>query len=197
MDPADPAKVYLFSDFRGLYRSLDHGDTWAEVGASTLSGIHSFAIAPNDNGNSRLYATTEDVVYASDDDGQSWNAVLSDRPTAERRLIVVDRAEPHKVYVSVARGSLLATSDRGNTWCTVNAEALPSEARDLAMSSTPTRQICAATASSSVLCLDLPKLGGDCDSDGFVRIAELVLAVGIKPGASGAEPVHSCRHQCR
>ena len=186
MDPADPAKVYLFSFFRGLYRSLDHGETWSKVSEAAVEGIHSFAIAPSENGNSRLFVSTAEGVYGSDDHGQTWQPLLSELAPAGVRLIVADRAEPNKVYVSEENGGILATADSGNTWCTVNAEALPSAARDLAIASAPTRQLCAATTRSSVLCLDLPELNGDCNSDGHVRVAELVLAVRINLGQ--AEP---------
>ena len=70
-DPLDPA-VLVATTRRGIFRSADGGATWS-VRPLALTGAKSLAAAP---GARQMYAVVDegstDVVYASNDHGQTW-----------------------------------------------------------------------------------------------------------------------------
>ena len=133
VDPNDPARVYVGTFDRGVYRSLDSGESWVGVSDGIPHGrVLSVAISPHaENGRSIVYAGTEpSSVYRSADDGRTWEdlsglrAVPSydtwyfpPRPeTHHVRWIAPHEQERDTIIVGIELGGVLRTRDGGATW---------------------------------------------------------------------------------
>ncbi len=104
----------------GLYRSTDGGLNWEVLdnGLPTAMGKTGIAVSPADP--ARVYAIIEAEkggLYRSDDQGESWTLINSDRVGIARAWyyteIVADPADPETVYVLNA--PLLKSTDGGKT----------------------------------------------------------------------------------
>lgn len=69
---------------RGIFRSLDAGETWTTNSAS-LSGtsIHSILVDFRSSNASTVYVGTDVGAFRSDDNGQSWGAIASGLPRGQ------------------------------------------------------------------------------------------------------------------
>ncbi|MFN8512596.1 MAG: hypothetical protein U0841_08410 [Chloroflexia bacterium] len=110
VDPADPQRVYVGTFGDGVYRTLDGGTTWAQVGDGIPhKRVLSVAISPCHRANGRLavYVGTEPSnLYRSEDDGASWQALpaLTELPSAPTWSF------PPRPYTSRASGSRRTTT---------------------------------------------------------------------------------------
>jgi hypothetical protein len=75
VDPHDPNRIYVGTFDDGVYRSLDAGDTWEQVGEGIPhTRVLSISISPShrENGKSVVYDGAEPSnLYRSEDDGKS------------------------------------------------------------------------------------------------------------------------------
>lgn len=112
----------------GLYKSVDGGDTWKHITSGLPDPEHGLgrigvAIAPSNS--ARMYATVDAAqnggIYRSDDAGESWYLVHTDRRLWGRggdfAELKVHPANPDIVYV----GNIAAyrTDDGGSTWTSI------------------------------------------------------------------------------
>lgn len=79
--------VYVGTQPAGLFHSKDDGRTWQE--------IDSFAHAP---------------------DAERWCVPVKPRQPGRARALVVDRADPQRIWVGVEVGGVVSTKDAGVTW---------------------------------------------------------------------------------
>ncbi len=133
VDPADGERIYVGTDDRGLWRSLDGGRTWAPAG----TGIRSTDVTAVAVGRGRaggpgvVYAGTEpSAVFRSTDAGESWEELeaLNRLPSAPTwsfpprpdthhvRWIAVDPHDARRLYVAIEAGALVRSVDGGDTW---------------------------------------------------------------------------------
>lgn len=117
----------------GVYRSTDGGRTWTGcgIGGRMVWDITSAAAEPR-----TLYAVSQPTgLFRSDDGGASWSEVASllEAPGAERwrlpgtpptaaraRTVVLDRADPARMWVGIEVGGVVASGDGGESWtCTL------------------------------------------------------------------------------
>ena len=132
---------------RGVYRSLDGGDTWEQqLFVSDSTGIIDMAIHPS-NGNIvyavawerirrpqyRQYGGETSGIYRSVDGGDNWTELTNGLPSmaSEKGRISIDIAQsnPNVLYARYAdaNGSIQGvyrTSDGGDTWTAVNSGSL-------------------------------------------------------------------------
>jgi hypothetical protein len=130
VDPTNPRRVYAGTFDNGLYRSLDGGETWEQVGGGIPDKrVLSVAIAPARDG--AVYAGTEPSnLYRSEDDGRSWQVFprLRELPSAPTwsfpprpwtshvRRIAPHPTDPHIIYVGIELGGVMRSIDGGETW---------------------------------------------------------------------------------
>ncbi len=134
VDPHDPQRIFVGTFDRGVYRSLDGGDTWESVGAGMADArVLAIAISPCEQvaGRSVVYAGTEpSMLYRSTDDGATWqpSPTLAALPSASTwsfpprphthhvRWIALHPADPRTIYVGIELGGVMTTRDGGRTW---------------------------------------------------------------------------------
>jgi photosystem II stability/assembly factor-like uncharacterized protein len=134
VDPHDPRRIFAGTFDRGVYRSLDGGDTWESVGSGMADArVLSIAISPCEQvaGRSVVYAGTEpSMLYRSTDDGATWqpSPALANLPSAptwsfpprphthHARWIALHPTDPRTIYVGIELGGVMTTRDCGLTW---------------------------------------------------------------------------------
>jgi photosystem II stability/assembly factor-like uncharacterized protein len=151
IDPTDPDRIFVAArgdlfqpgGDRGLYRSVDGGNTWQRVlaGANDTTGAADIAIDPLDP--QRVYVTMWDTirfpglriyggvgsgVYRSTDGGTTWSRAENGLPAPSLNIgrigIAVAPAQPSIVYSIVIQTNgdfegFYVSSDFGATWTKV------------------------------------------------------------------------------
>lgn len=110
LDPANPQVVYA-----GNYRSTDGGQSW-----SAITGLPHTVVQIRAQGG-RVYAWTEGGLYKSVDQGQTWVSLKNGTPLK----IASAAVDPTNSQIAYAvsddwPGTLLKTTDGGNTWTDIN-----------------------------------------------------------------------------
>lgn len=134
VDPSGPRRVYVGSFDDGVYRTLDGGATWAQVGGDIPhKRVLSVAISPSHlaNGRAVVYVGTEPSnLYRSEDDGRTWQAMpaltalpsaptwsFPPRPyTSHVRWIAPHHADLDLLFVGIELGGVMRSRDGGATW---------------------------------------------------------------------------------
>jgi photosystem II stability/assembly factor-like uncharacterized protein len=128
---------------RGLYRTMDGGDTWTKIlEISENTGVNEVHMDPRDP--DVLYASAwqrrrhvwtwisggpESALYKSTDGGESWEKVSNGLPDGEvgRIGLCVSPADPDYVYAIVEasgdRGGFFRSTDRGGSFSKISGYA--------------------------------------------------------------------------
>ena len=113
----------------GLFASDDGGRTWRPSG---IEGRTIWEILAGPEASDTVYAGTQPAgVFQSSDSGRTWQEIESfaQTPGAEKwcvpvtprqagraRALVVDRADPKRLWVGIEVGGVVSTADGGTTW---------------------------------------------------------------------------------
>jgi photosystem II stability/assembly factor-like uncharacterized protein len=121
---------------RALYVSRDAGENWAPM-AAEFSQEYSVPLAMHPKDPDVLFSTlahgqpsqwrratgAESVVVRSKDGGKSWhklNGQLSDTSRQFAEAIVIDEANPDRIYAALRTGELYGSQDGGDSWSRLN-----------------------------------------------------------------------------
>lgn len=139
-DPLRPEIVYCGTFGRGLWRSVDAGATWRQVGEDTFRSpqITAVAVSGMERASAHgigeqgiIYAGTEpSTLYRSEDGGATWRELTElltlpsaptwsfpPRPyTSHVRAIGLDPKAAGRLYVAIEAGALVRSVDGGRTW---------------------------------------------------------------------------------
>jgi hypothetical protein len=133
-DSSRPEVVYCGTFDRGLWRSMDAGDSWERVGEDVISDpVMAVAVSAVERSGERgvVYAGTEpSAVYRSEDGGETWRELrrMRELPSAQEwsfpprpethhvRWISPDPNTSGRLFVAIEAGALIQSPDRGETW---------------------------------------------------------------------------------
>lgn len=153
--PSDPTHVFVATWGDYVYRSLDGGATW-ERRSSGLSGGWSgpsyiTAIAVDPVNADRVYTSTwRGLLFRSDDGATTWSQ-MSDSGTWANTQMYVARSSPNILYTLhdeywFGRGTVLKSTDHGDTWSAMARPNGPGETWQLAVDPTDEDVVYAASS---------------------------------------------------
>jgi photosystem II stability/assembly factor-like uncharacterized protein len=165
--PSNPRTVYVgtgnqsgwsFTPGKGVYKSVDAGATWTNIGLPRSEYIGGIVIDPTNadrllvavvgprgggagaggasggagvgasGGGASAGATAERGVYRSTDGGRAWTRVLPADGSAGATDVYLDYQDPQVAYALLTTGAF-KSADGGATWQPVSGRGLPDGAR--------------------------------------------------------------------
>ncbi|HWK12727.1 MAG TPA: hypothetical protein VNR64_21895, partial [Vicinamibacterales bacterium] len=154
--PSAPNTVYVgtgsqvgwsFTTGNGVYKSVDAGKTWTNVGLPNSQYIGGIVVDPRNADvvlvaalGARLVpvgagpaalpdANAERGVYRSTDGGRTWTRVLPADGAIGASDLYMDHRDPRIVFTLLINGAVHKSSDGGATWQPVSARGLPDGGR--------------------------------------------------------------------
>jgi photosystem II stability/assembly factor-like uncharacterized protein len=107
----------------GICRSADGGSTWQKFTNGLPGNIvyNRLEISYREGSPQRLFLTSMNGLYYSDNYGEHWSRVLGGLPANDPyHYIVASRIDPSLVFVSDISGPLFRSTDCGNNWIAIN-----------------------------------------------------------------------------
>lgn len=119
-DPKDPATLYAATDWSGVFKSTDGGESWTAINAGLAnSSVYSLAVSPSEP--ATLYAGTRNGVFKTTDGGRSWTSSSSGLPKEIGRSIIemlaINPVNPQILYAGNF-DRIFKTIDGGKNWIT-------------------------------------------------------------------------------
>lgn len=114
--PKDPKTLYAGVEVGGLYRSRDGGKKWFDL---SLPGpdVHAVEVSPAKH--DRIYVTTGQGPFSSDDGGFNWKAIGSSNRRKYTMGLAAHPAESDRVIISAAAGPPPSWRGKGGARCDV------------------------------------------------------------------------------
>jgi hypothetical protein len=133
-DPRSPSTMYVGVEEGGVYRSRDGGNTFESLNDGLYDDIHTVAIDPRDS--RRLYATTGNGFYRSDNAGASWCHITDGIDRTYTVPLLVASGDSDTIFTAAAAGPpptwsighagadamLFRSDDNGETFTPIPAE---------------------------------------------------------------------------
>jgi photosystem II stability/assembly factor-like uncharacterized protein len=134
VDPSGSGVVFCGTFDRGLWRSVDAGDSWERAGEDAIRDpVTAVAVSAVERAGEHgvVYVGTEpSAVYRSEDGGETWRELerlrelpsepewsYPPRPETDHvRWISPDPNVTGRVFVAIEAGALVRTEDGGETW---------------------------------------------------------------------------------
>lgn len=141
MSPEDSNVLYQ-QNHCGVYRTVDGGDSWDDIGTGRLPSTFGFPMAIHPRDGNTVYVVPQKSdefrytpegrfrVYRSRNSGESWEALSNGLPQVSAYLgvfregLATDRFDPAGMYVGTGTGQLFFSRDEGDNWNTL-ADTLP------------------------------------------------------------------------
>ena len=124
--PDDPKTVFVGTQ-RGVYKSLDRGDTWKRVNLPEGRVVWSFKFHPH-RPDVMFLGTEGSDVYKSEDGGENWQYLSTiQNPDAVQMAfstrilgIAIESSDSDHMYAALEVGGAAHSADGGKTWEIVN-----------------------------------------------------------------------------
>ena len=120
--------VIILANRMGLFRSINKGDNWQEMGIGRFSPLtYARDVVASPHNPNCLYsalsiAAISDAgsLYRSNDFGESWQRFDSNLPIVSTLMIVAESVNDSKrIYCAARGGQVFGTDDDGSTWRTL------------------------------------------------------------------------------
>ncbi len=116
-DPANPRTLYLATEYAGILKSTDSGETLHPVN----SGFANHRLSQITSDGKRLYAssTYEGLfggVFVSDDGGLAWSLRANEEALLGRNLHSLTASPGSTVIFGASEDAILKSADAGKTW---------------------------------------------------------------------------------
>lgn len=145
IDPVSTATLYAgtagFSG--GLFKTTDGGTVWRASNTgltppNSTAPLSVLSLAIDSSNTQTVYAATNAGIYKSLDGGASWNNSSTGLPGVLANAVVIDRANPTNVYVSISAGTdglaaKVNSTGSALSWLTYLGGAASDEARGVAV----------------------------------------------------------------
>ena len=194
VSPLNPDIIYTGSNSGKIFRSLNYGNTWANV-TSGLPERTITWVAADLFDEATVYVTISGYIideylphiYKSTDYGNSWESISSNLPEIPLNVVIQDPRDEDRLYVGSDLGVYI-TENSGESWEMLSSN-LPNTAvvdldyhggMEMLYAGTHGRSIFSIDVSSSIL-------PGDLDGDGqhtiydIIRIINLILGLNPNP----------------
>jgi photosystem II stability/assembly factor-like uncharacterized protein len=114
VDPNQPGVVYVGTDGQGVYRFFEGRNSYELIGGVSFYNAHvnGLVVGPD----SRLYALTDDGLFASD--GRAWQK-LESLPEIATSLAIAP-SDPQLLYAGSASSGAYRAADGGQNWESVS-----------------------------------------------------------------------------
>jgi photosystem II stability/assembly factor-like uncharacterized protein len=125
-DPSSPRTLYLATEYAGILKSLDSGETFRPVNA----GFSNHRLSQITSDGKRLYAssTYEGLyggVFVSTDGGLEWSLRANEEALLGRNLHSLTASPGSTLIFGASEDGILKSADGGVTWSPVPAPHLP------------------------------------------------------------------------
>jgi len=119
IDPACPSTLYAGTEYFGLFKTVNGGESWTSV-STGLTSPYLTALAISHSDPLTLYAGTQyEGVFKTTDGGESWRSINNGLNQQEiyygLNALAIDPSNPSTVYAGT-NYNLYKTTDGGNTW---------------------------------------------------------------------------------
>jgi photosystem II stability/assembly factor-like uncharacterized protein len=154
VDPNDAGTLYV-ACFEGLYKTMDYGSTWTQVGGLPQgASVRTIAVHPTDPQH-LIAGLPNQGLYLSQDGGNSWKPITAGlEPNGNHRDILFDPSDSTVVYTSDIISGVYRSEDAGETWRKIN-DGLTNRAATALSLSADGQHLYAATSGGGVFRLDL------------------------------------------
>jgi photosystem II stability/assembly factor-like uncharacterized protein len=133
-DPHEPSTMYVGVEEGGVFRSRNEGATFETLNDGLYEDVHTVAVDSRDS--RRLYATTGDGFYLSQNAGQSWEQVRRGFNRSYTIPLLVSPPDRDDIFTAAAMGPppswrvgptgpdaiLFRSADRGESFTPISAE---------------------------------------------------------------------------
>jgi photosystem II stability/assembly factor-like uncharacterized protein len=147
IDQTDPNAFYFGSATGGLFYTYNISGGWTAASSLKELKINYIAVSPDDK--CRIYVSSGNRVYRSDDCNRSWTQIYFDNdPRTEINAIAIDHYDSQRVFIGTTRGEIIRSLDRGNTWQTILRSG--SNINEIVISPQDSRKIFVTTANDGI-----------------------------------------------
>lgn len=99
----------------GLFMSQDAGDSWRQI---NNKNINSFVLNPKSRG--IIYFISGNQLFKTTDNGQTWQLIYTEgKPNITLSGLAISHFDTSYIYILTSDGTLLLSSDWGDSWQTV------------------------------------------------------------------------------
>lgn len=98
----------------GIYKSINGGNTWTQIGTSTFGNRNSVIIEVDKHNSNIIYAGSDSGVFKSTDTGNTWSRLINLNTNLPATL--VDKSSSSIVYTSVADQGIYKSVNAGLNW---------------------------------------------------------------------------------
>lgn len=151
-DPASPDLIYAGTQYRGVLKSVNMGESWFPVndglpgGTAGAHDIRSLILNPHQP--QQLFVATSRGVYLSENAAEAWQPLWEG---IDANSIVFHPDDTSVLYLGTEAG-LYASYDRGLTWLSLTPSGISVTIHDLAFDPFDYNKLWIATADGIWLC---------------------------------------------